>query len=71
MRRLFLSSATSTLGVLPRLLRRLPFFRRLQIDSGPSRFGQADGDGLLGRTSAMLSFSNVVHLLADELACLS
>ncbi len=39
-----------------------------QLHAGAPRFGEANGNGLLGRSRTMFSFANVVHLLADELS---
>src|SRR5205085_1470708 len=41
--------------------------RRSELHPGAARFAQADGDRLLRRARAMLAFTNVMHLLTDEL----
>ena len=38
-----------------------------ELDAGASSLRQADGDGLLGRTRAMFSFTDVMYFLAHEL----
>src|SRR5438105_4974768 len=55
------------LRAAPCLRRRLSRLRRAQIHTRPPRLRQSDGDGLLGRARAVLSFTDVVHLLAHEL----
>src|SRR5690348_13789702 len=60
------AAGVGALGARAGLFRCLPFSRRRQIDAGPTRLGQPDGDRLLGRSRAVLSFANVMHLLADE-----
>lgn len=42
-----------------------------EFDTRPSRFGEADGDGLFGGARTVFSLANVVYLFADEFACLS
>ena len=42
--------------------------RRCQVNPSTTRLGQAYRYGLLGRSSTMLSFTNVMHFLADEFA---
>src|SRR5262245_30713275 len=42
--------------------------RRTELHAGSPRLVEADGDRLLGRRGAVLPFTNVVHLLAHELA---
>src|SRR5438067_2925408 len=49
---------------------RLPASGRWQLHSRAARLRQADRDGLLRRTRAVLALPNVVHLLAHELASL-
>lgn len=41
---------------------------RWKIDAGPAGLGKADCDGLFCIPGAVLAFTDVVHLLADELA---
>src|SRR5512147_1959802 len=55
-------------GALPSLLGRRALLRHRQIDAGTPRLRETDGDGLLGRTGAVLALADVVDLLADELA---
>jgi hypothetical protein len=43
------------------------FGRRWKADSGPARLGQADGNGLLGGTSPVLPFPDMMDFFADEL----
>src|SRR5215471_8369571 len=57
-----------SLRIATRPLRRLAFLRRRKVDTGAPRFRQADRDGLLGRTSAVLSLADVIHFLVDEFA---
>src|SRR6516162_8268027 len=42
--------------------------RHGQLHAGTSRLGQPNGNGLLRRLSAMLSFANMMHLFTDKLA---
>ena len=54
------------------VLLRFPLFAlfgRLQRYPCPAGLRQADGDGLLRRPSPMLTLTNVLDLLANELAC--
>src|SRR5258705_12480944 len=44
-----LTGAVRRDGAAARSRRRAPLLRRRQLDAGPARLGQADGDGLLGR----------------------
>ena len=50
------------------LRRRLGLTRGAQLDARAARLRQADRDRLLRRSRAMLAFTDVVDLLADELA---
>src|SRR5207248_552429 len=54
----------------PRLHRRLPRSRRLQLYSRPAGLRQPDRDRLLGRTRTVFALTDVVHLLTDELPSL-
>jgi len=45
-------------------------FRWRQLYSRPPCLGQADGDRLLRRSSAMFALSDVFHFLTHKLACL-
>src|SRR6516164_2700716 len=42
--------------------------RHGQLHAGTSRLGQPDGNCLLRRLRAMLSFANMMHLFTDKLA---
>jgi hypothetical protein len=42
--------------------------RHRQLHAGTSCLGQPNGNGLLRRLSAMLSFANMMHLFTDKLA---
>src|SRR5579862_2322027 len=57
-------------GFAPRLIGSAPRRRRLEGDARASGLGQPDRDRLLRRAGAVLAFADVVHFLADELACL-
>src|SRR6267378_5409443 len=63
-----LTGAVRRDGAAARSRRRAPLLRRRQLDAGPARLGEADGDGLLGRARAVLALTHVVDLLAHELA---
>jgi hypothetical protein len=41
-----------------------------KFHASASRFRESDGNRLLGRSRAVLAFTNVVHLFADEFASL-
>ena len=43
---------------------------RWQLHAGTAGLRQADSDGLLGRSRAVLAFADMVHFLAYEFACL-
>src|SRR5262245_10619793 len=65
--------ARTTLGLVPFRpfadLRGSPApLRWPELYSGTTGFRKTDGDGLLRRTRAVFAFSDVVHLLAHELA---
>jgi hypothetical protein len=47
---------------------RRPFLGRTKPDSGPAGFGQTDRDRLFGRARAVLATTDVMDLLAHELA---
>ena len=66
-RRASLAFFVSTLCAPARLLRRLPFLRRLQIHPRSPRFRQPYRDGLLRGPRAVPSFTDMFYLLADEL----
>src|SRR5262249_35593204 len=51
-------------------LRGTPALGRPELHAGPACLRQPDRDRLLGRPSAVLALADVVHLLANELACL-
>ena len=55
-------------GLASGLRRSLPRSRRLKLHARPPRLRQADCDRLFGRSRAVLALTDVVHLLADELA---
>src|SRR5262245_47460574 len=46
----------------------LSFLGWRQLDSGPSRLGEPDGDGLLRGSCPVFALADMVHLLANELA---
>ena len=51
-------------------LRCRALLRRWKFDTCFARLRQPDGNRLLRRACAVLPFANVIHLFADELACL-
>src|SRR5499426_1801844 len=55
-------------GALARAALGLAFPGRLEVDAGAPGLGQPDGDRLPGRPGAMLAATNVLDLLAHELA---
>src|SRR5438067_1701824 len=63
-----LTGAVRRDGAAARSRRRGPLLGRRQLDAGPARLGEADGDGLLGRARAVLALAHVVDLLPHELA---
>jgi hypothetical protein len=68
---MILAGFVGAFGTFPSFLGHRASFRRFEFHSGSARLGEADGNGLLRRASAMLAFADVVHLFADEFACLS
>src|SRR5581483_3909492 len=44
--------------------------RRRQFHAGAARFREANRDGLLWRSCAVLAFANVLHLFANKFTCL-
>jgi hypothetical protein len=64
----FLTLGEITLRLLSRSGRCFAAFRRRQFHAGASRFGQTDGDGLLGRSRAVFALANVLHFFPDKLA---
>jgi hypothetical protein len=50
------------------LLRNSPFRRRRKPHACSSRFRKTDGNRLLRGSRSMLSFANMMHLLANKLA---
>ena len=51
-------------------LRCRPLLRRWKIDARFARLRQPDRDRLFRRSCAVFALANVIHLFADELACL-
>ena len=47
-----------------------PLLRRGKIDARFARLRQPDRDRLFRRSCAVLALANMIHLFADELACL-
>src|SRR5687768_14086583 len=52
----------------PRLVGNTAFLGWGKVHARLPRLGESDGDRLLGRSRSMLAFTNVVELLANELA---
>lgn len=55
------------LRLLSRARRRLALFWRWELHTSASRLGEANRDGLLRRSGAVLTVADVLHLLAHEL----
>jgi hypothetical protein len=53
-------------SLLARTLAGLARFRRLQLHPGAARFGEPDGDRLLGRPGAVFALANMLDLFMDE-----
>jgi hypothetical protein len=62
------SPRIGALRTLTGLFRRATLRRRLEIDAGPACLREPYRDGLLRGASAVLALTNVIHLLANELA---
>src|SRR3989442_14154066 len=56
------------LSTSPRFLRSRFLLWRRKFHSSPPRFGKANRDCLFGRSRTVLSFADMVHLFANELA---
>lgn len=59
------------MGLTSRASGRFSAFRRGKLYARAARFGQSYGNRLLGRTSAVFSFADVMHFFAHKLARLS
>jgi len=62
-----LSFAVIACRLLARARAGSSFRRRRELHSGPTRFREANGNGLLGRPCAVLPLANVMYFFADEL----
>ena len=62
--------ADVTPGLFARPSTRLTGFGRWQLDACASGLRKTNGDRLLGGSSAMFAFSNVLYLFPDELSSL-
>jgi hypothetical protein len=56
----------SPLGAASRSGRRCAFLRRRQFDSGPTGFGQPDGNGLFGGAGSVFAAADVMYFFAHE-----
>src|SRR5579862_8069747 len=62
----FLPCLEIALSLRPRPGGCLAFLRRRQLHASAARLREANGDGLRGGASAMLSFADMIHLFANE-----
>jgi hypothetical protein len=67
---LVLACLVSVFGTFARAFLDSAFFRWRQIDAGTSCLREANRNGLLRRSRAMLAAPDFVYLLADEFPCL-